>query len=413
MEKTPLANRLHIGVFGRRNVGKSSLINALTNQELSLVSAIPGTTTDPVYKAMELAPLGPILMMDTAGIDDTGLLGELRVKKTEQVIRKTDLAILVIEANKEITSLEKKLLSKFKKLNIPVVIAVNKIEVKTVNEVYLKDMKNQGFKTLAVSAKTKEGIEKLRQALVELAPKTEKTDLIKDLIKPAELVVLVTPIDSAAPKGRLILPQVQTIRDILDNECIAIITKENKLKETLHSLNKPPQLVVTDSQVFKKVASIVPSEILMTSFSILFARFKGELELYLDGIKCLNNLKANDKILIAEACTHQRQHEDIGTIKIPKLLRKKFTNDLIFEHVSGGQYPENLADYKLILHCGACMLNRKETLSRLQEAKKANVAVINYGMAIAQLHGILERALKPFPEIYKRLNNNLKGEVLC
>jgi len=406
MQKTPLANRLHIGVFGRRNVGKSSLINAITNQQLSVVSDIPGTTTDPVYKSMEILPLGPVVVIDTAGIDDTGALGELRVKKTQEVIRKTDLAILVIDPVIGLENYEKNLLKKLKQSKTPVVAAINKIDLVTQDE--LASIKNEimssldGIKVVCVSAKKGEGIEELREVITQEAPADyEQPFIIGDLIKPGDTVVLVTPIDLAAPKGRLILPQVQTIRDVLDHDGIAIICKERELKLTLRNLKNKPRIVVTDSQAFTKVDADVPEDILMTSFSILFARYKGDLETFLKGARKLEQLKPGDKILIAEACTHRRTADDIGTVKIPRWLRLKVGNDLHFDYVSGREYPDNLSQYDLIVHCGGCMTNRKEMLSRLYEAKKAGVPIINYGMAIAQLHGILDRALKPFPEIHE------------
>ncbi|WP_205665607.1 [FeFe] hydrogenase H-cluster maturation GTPase HydF [Anoxybacter fermentans] len=403
MQSTPQANRLHIAVFGRRNVGKSSLINALTNQNLALVSDVAGTTTDPVYKAMELLPLGPVVMIDTAGIDDIGMLGELRVKKTMEVMRKTDLAILVLDPEIGLANFEEEILKKLEEREIPVVAVINKSDlVKEVSEELISKVRERvGKKPILVSAEKKQGIEELRQALAKNAPVDyEEPFIIGDLIKPGDTVILVVPIDLAAPKGRLILPQVQTLRDVLDHDGIAVVTKERELKATLRNLREKPKIVVTDSQAFTKVDADVPEDILLTSFSILFARYKGDLEIYLEGAKKLEELKPGAKVLIAEACTHRRVADDIGTVKIPRWLRLRVGNDLQFDHVSGREYPENLTDYDLILHCGGCMLNRREMLYRLKEAKKAGVPVINYGMAIAQLHGILDRALKPFPTIH-------------
>lgn len=408
MQNIPKASRLHIGVFGRRNAGKSSLINALTNQNLALVSEIAGTTTDPVYKAMELLPIGPVVMIDTAGIDDVGTLGELRVKKTIEVIRKTDLAILVLEPDAGLGSYEEELLVKFKDRKIPVVMAMNKSDLihNNSDEIINKIHNETGIRPIMVSAEQKEGIEPLRDEIAKNAPTDyEKDTIIGDLINPGDVVVLVVPIDSAAPKGRLILPQVQTLRDVLDHDGIAIVTKETELEATLAKLHEKPKIVVTDSQAFMKVAPLVPEDILLTGFSVLFARYKGDLDLYLDGIKKLEELKPGDKVLIAEACTHRRAIDDIGTIKLPKWLRKKVGDDLQFDHVAGREYPTNLSDYDLILHCAGCMLNRKEMLARLHEAKASGIPVINYGMAIAYLHGICDRALKPFPEIYEKWVN--------
>ncbi len=411
MQETSRGNRPHIAVFGRRNVGKSSLINVLTNQELALVSEVPGTTADPVYKNMELLPVGPVVMIDTAGIDDSGSLGELRVKKTHEVIRRADLAIIVIDPNTGIGQYENKLLQKLKKKNIPSIFVINKIDNIDQSMVDKKVHKiEEEFKSepVIVSAKQEKGIENLRDKIAEAIPEDfEEPTIIGDLINEKDIVVLVTPIDSAAPKGRLILPQVQTIRDVIDHKGIAAVTKEDELKETLNSLKNRPKLVVTDSQAFKKVDKEVPDDILMTSFSVLFARFKGDMEIYLNGIKKLEKLKESDKVLVAEACTHRRQNEDIGTVKIPNWLRNSVGDRLEFDFVSGREYPKDLDKYDLIIHCGGCMLNRKEMLSRLREAESAEIPIVNYGMTIAQVHGILDRALKPLPYIYKLWQGNL------
>jgi [FeFe] hydrogenase H-cluster maturation GTPase HydF len=403
MQETPRGNRPHIGVFGRRNAGKSSLINSLTNQDLALVSSVPGTTTDPVYKAMELLPLGPVIMIDTAGIDDTGELGKLRVKKSLEVIRKTDLAVLVIDPEQGIAEYEADLLEKFKETKTAVVAVINKTDLEFKTNILSNKLKDEyQLIPVLVSTVKKTGIDELRAKIVEKMPAdTEEAFIVGDLVNPGETVVLVTPIDLAAPKGRLILPQVQTIRDILDHDGITMVCKERELKLTLAKLKEPPKLVVTDSQAFMKVDADVPEDILLTGFSILFARYKGDLEIFLKGALKLEQLKPGNKILIAEACTHRRQADDIGTVKIPRWLRSRVGGELEFTHVSGREYPANLTDYDLILHCGSCMLNRKEVLSRLQEAEQAGVPVINYGMAIAQLHGILDRALKPFPAAYR------------
>lgn len=403
MQDTPKGNRPHIAVFGRRNAGKSTLINSLCNQELALVSKIPGTTTDPVYKAMELLPLGPVMMIDTAGIDDSGDLGEMRVKKTYEVIRKTDLAVLVIDNQSEFGQYEKKLLDNFNKTNTPVVAVINKIDLAS-NKAAVVDKLEREYELspVLISAESGQGIEILRDKIAEKMPQdTEEAFIVGDIVNPGETIVLVTPIDSAAPKGRLILPQVQTIRDILDHDGISLVCKETELKAALAALKEKPKLVITDSQAFMKVAADLDEDILLTGFSILFARYKGDLEIFLRGAKKLAELKADDKVLIAEACTHRRQSDDIGTVKLPRWLHSKVGSSLEFDHVSGREYPANLSDYDLVLHCGSCMLNRKEVLSRLKESEKAGVAVINYGMAIAQLHGILDRALKVFPTAYQ------------
>lgn len=403
MQETPKGNRPHIGVFGRRNAGKSSLINSLTNQELALVSDIPGTTTDPVYKAMELQPLGPVIMIDTAGIDDSGELGELRVKKTLEVIRKIDLAVLVIDPEHGMEAYEKDLLKRFSEADTPVVPVINKVDLNSdQHNIFSKIKKESKMNPVMVSTIADSGIDELREEIVNRMPAdTEESFIVGDLVNPGDTIVLVTPIDLAAPKGRLILPQVQTIRDILDHDGITMVCKERELKLTLDKLKEAPKLVVTDSQAFMKVDADVPDDILLTGFSILFARYKGDLEIFLRGAKKLENLKAGDKILIAEACTHRRQADDIGTVKLPRWMRSRVGGDLEFDHVSGREYPDNLTDYDLILHCGGCMLNKKEIISRLKEADKLGVPVINYGMAIAQLHGILDRALKPFSAAYR------------
>ena len=414
MQETPKGNRPHIAVFGRRNVGKSSLINALTNQDLALVSEIAGTTADPVYKAMELLPLGPVVMIDTAGIDDTGSLGELRVKKTYEVIRKTDLAVVVFDQGEGIGNYETNLLSELRENEIPVIGVINKIDVITEDiQTFKKEVEtNFDIETVPVSAETEAGIEDLREKIAEKAPSDyEQHHIIGDLIKTGETVVLVTPIDLAAPKGRLILPQVQTIRDVLDHDGINVITKESELNQTLNKLKDNPKMVVTDSQAFAQVDAEVPWEILMTSFSILFARYKGDLELFMEGCQKIKNLTPDDKILIAEACTHRRTADDIGTVKIPNWIRSQVGADIEFDHVAGREYPDNLKEYDLVLHCGGCMLNRKEVLSRIYEAHDTGIPVINYGMAIAQLHGILNRALEPFSEIHEMWKENIEKEA--
>ena len=396
MQDTPKGERLHIAIFGKRNAGKSSLINALTKQDVALVSDLPGTTTDPVYKAMEILPLGPVVLIDTAGLDDEGQLGLLRVEKSKAVLNKTDLAILVIDGQSELTEFDVKIFQEIKAKNIPIVVVVNKIDLQ--KRIMPHSIVEQlGNDVVEVSTVTGAGIELLKGLLIKNTPeKWGEETLVGDIVKADDNVVLVVPIDSAAPKGRLILPQVQVLREILDNDANAIIAKENKLKEALANLKRPPSLVITDAQVFGEIESIVPEAIPFTSFSILFARYKGDLTTYINGVKALEKLAKNDKILIAEGCTHHRQKDDIGTVKIPKWLKEYTGVDLTFDWVSGGQYPANLAEYKLIIHCGACMLNRREVLYRNSIAKEQNVPIVNYGILIAYLKGILPRVIKPF-----------------
>jgi len=407
MNSTAKGDRPHIAVFGRRNVGKSSLINKLTNQNLALVSSQPGTTTDPVYKAMELLPVGPVMMIDTAGIDDQGELGEMRIKKTKEIMRKTDLALLVISAAQGAGEFEAELIREFKELEIPFITVLNKAELlqdkNKKQKLTFKELgnffENQQLEYIKASAEAETNIDLIREKIAEKMPADHSRNTIMgDLIEPGEIAVLVTPIDSAAPKGRLILPQVQTIRDILDHDATALVTKKEEVNTEINKLKKKPKIVVTDSQAFKTVSKAVPQDILMTGFSVLFARYKGDLKTFVKGAKAMEKLKAKDKVLVAEACTHRRQQDDIGTVKIPNWVHSKISSEIKFDHVSGREFPENLEEYSVILHCGSCMLNRREVLSRLKEAAEAGVPVINYGMGIAWLHGILDRALKPFPE---------------
>ena len=403
LNETPRGSRLHIAIFGRRNAGKSSLINALTNQNIAIVSNIPGTTTDPVYKSMEILPIGPVMIIDTAGIDDVGELGELRVKKTIGVLNKTDLMVLVIDPACGAGEYEKDLIAKAREQNVPVVGVLNKMDL--LPEIDPRELERElGIKVVPVSAVTGQGIEELKKEMISSAPKDwAAPTILGDLISPGDVVVLVVPIDKAAPKGRLILPQVQTIRDILDNFAIALVAKESELKKALYELKQKPRLVVTDSQVFARVNADTPPDIMLTSFSILFARYKGDLETLVEGALAVENLKPGDKVLIAEACTHHRVEDDIGTVKIPRWLRQKVNGELEFNWSSGIELPENLKQYKLIVHCGACMINRKEMLSRLMQARTAGVPVVNYGVLIAYIHGILPRVLSPFPSALKVL----------
>ncbi|TWH46622.1 [FeFe] hydrogenase H-cluster maturation GTPase HydF [Sporomusa sp. KB1] len=399
MEETPKGSRLHIAIFGRRNAGKSSLINALTSQDIALVSNVPGTTTDPVYKAMEILPIGPVMIIDTAGIDDVGDLGALRVERTMQVLNKTDLAVIVIEPEDGVTNFEEELIKEIRKRNVPIAGVINKSDLMAVAPDKVAAWSDAlDLPLLTISAKTGQGIEELKRMMIKLAPDDwEGPQLIGDLVSPGDTVVLVVPIDLAAPKGRLILPQVQTIRDLLDNDVCAVVVKERELKEALENLKNPPRLVVTDSQEFMKVGADTPPGVMLTSFSILLARHKGDLETLVAGAKAIESLQPGDKVLISEGCTHHRQADDIGKVKIPRWLRQAVGGELDFDWVSGGTFPADLAKYKLIVHCGACMLNRREMLYRLAMAREAGIPIVNYGLLIAQIHGILYRALAPFP----------------
>ncbi|SMB98161.1 iron-only hydrogenase maturation protein HydF [Thermanaeromonas toyohensis ToBE] len=396
MLDTPRGNRLHIALFGRRNAGKSSLINALTNQELAVVSSIPGTTTDPVFKSMEILPLGPVVLIDTAGIDDIGELGALRIKKTLEVLRKTDLAILVLDPGYGVGDYELELKARLAEARIPVVAVLNKIDV--AGRANLAELEQSlGQKVLPVSAKTRQGIEELKRELIKAAPADfEAPYLVGDLVEPGDLAVLVVPIDTAAPKGRLILPQVQVLRDLLDNDAMGLVVKERELKAALAKIPRP-KIVITDSQAFLKVAADTPREVWMTSFSILMARYKGDLLELVRGAKAIKHLKPGDRVLIAEACTHHRQPDDIGKVQIPRWLRQYVGGELNFQWVSGGSFPEDLSPYQLIIHCGGCMITRREMLYRIQAAKAAGVPIVNYGIFLAYVHGILDRALEPFP----------------
>lgn len=399
MQETPKGSRLHIAIFGRRNAGKSSLINALTSQDIALVSDVPGTTTDPVYKAMEILPIGPVMIIDTAGIDDVGDLGALRVERTMQVLNKTDLAVLVIEPEQGVTDFERGIVKEIRKRGLPIAAVVNKTDLCPVTADVLTAWGSElDLALLGISAKTGQGVEELKRVMIKLAPDDwEGPPLIGDLVSPGDTVVLVVPIDLAAPKGRLILPQVQTIRDLLDNDACAVVVKERELKEALDGLKNPPKLVVTDSQEFMKVGADTPPEVQLTSFSILLARHKGDLETLVAGAKAIESLQPGDKVLISEGCTHHRQADDIGKVKIPRWLRQSVGGELDFEWVSGGTFPPDIAKYKLIVHCGGCMLNRREMLYRLAVAREAGVPIVNYGLLIAHVHGILHRALAPFP----------------
>ncbi len=397
LNDTVSAERVHIGFFGKRNAGKSSVVNAVTGQELAVVSDVKGTTTDPVKKAMELLPIGPVVIIDTPGIDDEGELGEMRVKKTRQILQKTDIAILVVDATLGLTEADNELIGIFKTQRIPYIIVYNKSDL-------LSSAVATDAISICVSAVTGENIDELKNKIGALAKtKENKKQLVADLLKKGDLVVLVTPIDESAPKGRLILPQQQTIRDILDAHCTVVCCQDTELGETLKNLAVKPRLVITDSQSFDRVSKDTPSDIPLTSFSILFARYKGDLAALVEGASKLSRLKDGDKVLISEGCTHHRQCNDIGTVKMPNWIKNFSNADLIFEFTSGGDFPEALSEYSLIVHCGGCMLNEKEMARRIAAAQTAGVPIVNYGIAIAQMHSILARSLEPFPEILKIL----------
>ncbi|QCX33361.1 [FeFe] hydrogenase H-cluster maturation GTPase HydF [Caloramator sp. E03] len=393
MFDTPIANRLHIAIFGKRNAGKSSLINALTNQEISLVSDTAGTTTDPVYKAMELLPIGPVVFIDTAGLDDVGELGELRVKKTKAVMEKTDLALLVLTGDED-TKLEEEYLLELKQKSIPVVGVVNKIDEKDADVKKLEERFKISF--VKVSAKDRINIDELKNAIFENAPMDfERSTIVGDVVKPKDCILLVAPQDIQAPKGRLILPQVQVIRDLLDNDAVVTIIKDSELKEALNNLSKI-DLVITDSQVFKYVNETIPKDMPLTSFSILMARYKGDLKTFIEGAKAIDNLKEGDEVLIAESCTHHPLRGDIGREKLPKWLEERVKGKINIKVKAGADFEENLSKYKLIIHCGACMFNRKQMMSRIIKAKENNVPITNYGIAIAYMNGILDRVVEIF-----------------
>ncbi len=406
MNQTPMSERVHIGFFGKRNAGKSSVMNAVTGQDLAVVSEVKGTTTDPVYKSMELLPLGPVVMMDTPGIDDEGELGGLRVRKSYQVLNKTDAAVLVIDGQMGASGEDAALLRRIRKKNIPYTVVLNKQDLApegVLNQTAgILDIPAEQILTVSAAAGT--GITELKERIAAIAKQEEpKLRIVGDMISPSDFIILVVPIDSAAPKGRLILPQQQTIRDILEADAVSIVIKENRVKETIESLGKKPRLVITDSQAFEKVAADTPEDILLTSFSILFARYKGNLQTAVAGVTALDKLQDGDKILISEGCTHHRQCDDIGTVKIPRWIREYTGKDIRFETSSGTQFPDELGEYRLIVHCGGCMLNEREMKYRLSCAADQGVPMTNYGILIAYVKGILERSVELFPEIHRLL----------
>ena len=407
MNETPSGERVHIGFFGRRNAGKSSVVNAVTGQDLAVVSDVKGTTTDPVRKAMEILPLGPVVVIDTPGFDDEGSLGELRVQRTRKILEKTDIAVLVVDATEGIRPSDAELVRLFKERDIPCLIALNKSDIAAVGgdpepeagarELY-DEVAGNASGMLHVSALTGDGIDDLKNRIAALKPQGEEGRIVADKINAGDLVVLVVPIDKAAPKGRLILPQQQTIRDILDAGATAVVVQDTELADTLGKLGTKPALVITDSQVFGKVDSIVPADVPLTSFSILMARYKGLLDNAVRGVAAINGLKDGDRVLIAEGCTHHRQCGDIGTVKIPAWLRDFTGSNLIFETASGTGYPDDLTPYALVVHCGGCMLNEKEVRHRAAKTAAQGVPITNYGTMIAYVHGILKRSLSIFPE---------------
>lgn len=398
MRSTPKGMRLHIGLFGRRNVGKSSLLNAITRQQVSIVSDIPGTTTDPVEKPMELLPLGPVLFIDTAGLDDVGILGEMRAEKTRLIFERTDLGIIVVQGDGW-GEYEENILSELSQRSAPAIIVFNKIDMAPPSPEIVHRLKSRKLTVVETIASQGHGINELYKALIQTVPEDflNATTILGDLINQGDLVVLVVPIDLEAPRGRLILPQVQTIRDILDHNSYCLVVKENELGNALNRLKAQTALVVTDSQAFAKVVQVVPANISLTSFSILFARWKGDLKEFVRGAKSIDQLQSGDRILVLEACTHHPISDDIGRVKIPRWIRQYTGKDLEFIYRQGHDFPPDLSPFQLVIHCGACMLNRREVISRIMRCREARLPITNYGVAIAYSLGILERALSPFP----------------
>lgn len=407
MNQTPMSERVHIGFFGKRNAGKSSVMNAVTGQDIAVVSEVKGTTTDPVYKSMELLPLGPVVMMDTPGIDDEGDLGDLRVRKSYQVLNKTDAAVLVIDGTEGSSPEDEALLERIRRKKIPYLVVMNKKDLSTgeAEQRLKKQLNLSDEQFISVSASDGSGIWELKEKIAAAAsPEEEEKYIVRDLVSPSDFVVLVVPVDKAAPKGRLILPQQQTIRDLLDGDAVSVVVKDDELKQTLEQMGKKPKLVITDSQAFARVSADTPEDILLTSFSILFARYKGNLEAAVSGVTALDLLKDGDTILISEGCTHHRQCDDIGTVKIPRWIREYTGKELRFETSSGTEFPDDLGRYSLIVHCGGCMLNEREMKYRLSCAQDQNIPMTNYGILIAYVKGILRRSVEVFPEIAELLD---------
>ena len=389
LNETPMANRIHIGIFGKRNAGKSSIINAMTGQSLAIVSDVAGTTTDPVLKAMELLPLGPVVIIDTPGLDDVGELGLMRVQKAYQILNKTDIVVVVIDGSVGVTEEDEKIIERIREKNIPYVVVKNKMDL-------WEKAEESGENTISVSAATGQNIYELKELIAKQVPKeNDSRRIVGDILQQGDFVVLVVPIDSAAPKGRLILPQQQTIRDVLEAGASAIVTRDSELADTLKSLGKKPRMVITDSQVFGKVSKIVPADVELTSFSILMARYKGDLETNVKGARILEKLRDGDKVLISEGCTHHRQCEDIGTVKMPRWIQEYTGKQLEFHFTSGTEFPLDLTEYALIVHCGGCTLNEREMKYRLKCAEDQNIPMTNYGICIAYMNGILERSIRP------------------
>lgn len=406
LNQTVSAERVHISFFGRRNAGKSSLVNAVTGQNLAVVSDVKGTTTDPVKKSMELLPIGPVVIIDTPGFDDEGVLGELRVQKTREILAKTDVAVLVLDATEEMGTQEQEFLALLQEKKLPFVVVKNKVDLVN-GEASAKangDAIQSAYPVIYVSATKNINIKELKDLIGSLAKTKENNKkIVADLLTPGDVVILVTPIDESAPKGRLILPQQQTIRDIIDAGCMAFVCQDTELPQTLAALAKPPKMVITDSQAFGRVSKMIPQEIPLTSFSILFARYKGDLATQVKGAAMLSKLQDGDKILISEGCTHHRQCGDIGTVKLPNWIQKFSNAKVQIDFTSGGEFPADVSEYKLIVHCGGCMLNEAEMKHRISLAKEADVPMTNYGVAIAHVNGILKRSLELFPEVLKHL----------
>ena len=405
LNSTPSGERIHIGIFGKRNAGKSSLINAITGQSLAIVNEAKGTTTDPVSKAMEILPLGPVMIIDTPGIDDEGELGKLRIEKAYQVLNKTHVALLVVDASCGLAEEDKALWKKIEEKKLPGFIVFNKIElISEMQQALLTAEAMKLTKSIAfVSAEKKTNIHELKEKIAALTPREKENFLVSDLVQANDVVILVTPIDESAPKGRMILPQQQVMRDLLDHQALTLLVQPNELMSAISKLAEKPKLVITDSQAFGFVNKVLPADIPLTSFSILMARYKGNLEDAVKGVKLLTSLKDGDRILISEGCTHHRQCNDIGSVKLPGWIRNFTKVEPEFAFTSGGEFPTDLSSYKLIIHCGACMLNEKEMVHRYASAKAQSIPMTNYGIAIAHMHGILARSIEPLPEIAKLL----------
>ncbi len=414
MNDTPSGERIHIGFFGMRNAGKSSVVNAVTGQDLAVVSDKAGTTTDPVSKAMELLPLGPVMITDTPGFDDVGELGELRVRKTKQVLNRTDIAVLIVDGTRGMRSADRQMTGLFREKNMPFLVVYNKSDLFTsADDIpgYRNNADAPEKNCVVVSAEKGKNIELLKERMAAIKPVSEgKMQIVADLLHPDDFAVLVVPIDKAAPKGRLILPQQQTIRDILEADAAAVVVKEYELRDTLANLGKKPRIVITDSQVFAKVSADVPEDVMLTSFSILMARYKGFLETAVRGVAAVEKIDDGDTVLIAEGCTHHRQCDDIGTVKIPRWLRNYTGKDFKIETCSGRNFPDDLSPYRMVLHCGGCMLNEREMLYRMKCAEDQNVPVTNYGTLIAYMQGILKRSLEPFPYLAEIIEDVENGQ---